>query len=354
MPPNRLTWMVVRAMAAPVGVALLVVLGIALLGVAGRVAAEPLVRALPPQLLVALLASLIAPLLPAVLPVALFAGLVAGVARLETDGTVDAARALGVAPRQLVAPTLVLALGVGLVTAAAGAWGEPWGRYRARHALDGVDGPDLDARAAPLTVAAEGSVLGARAVEADGTLIDVLLWRDEGNEIVMAPRAQVTLGDGRLTAVLFDGEVHRRLETGYLRARFGRYQASVPLPLVRRTGHEPFELAPGPLLDTIRARRAEGHEVRFHQLALHRRIAIPLAVPLLALLAWPLGRSRGGSGAARGFLAAVVVGLGYYLTLRLGDHGLRQLHWPAWIAAYLGTAGLAAAATAGWWWRWRR
>jgi len=341
-------------MAAPVGVALLAVLGLALLGVAGRVAAEPLIRALPPQVLATVLISLLAPMLPAVLPMALFAGLVAGVARLESDGTVDAARALGVAPRQLVAPTLGLALLFGLVTAVAGAWGEPWGRYRARHALDGVDGPDLGARAAPLTVAADGALLGAAAVAADGTLSDVLLWRDDGHEIVMAPQAQVTLADGGLTAELFDGEVHRRLDAGYLRARFGSYRATMPLPLVRRTGHEPFELAPAPLMATIEERRTQGHEIRFHLLALHRRIAIPLALPLLALLAWPLGRSRGGSGAARGFLCAVVVGFGYYLLLRLGDHGLRQLHWPAWFAAYLGTASLALAAAAGWWWRWRR
>jgi len=302
------------------------------------------------------LLALLMPLLSAALPLSLFAGLVAGVARMEADGEIEAARALGAGPWQLAGPTLALGLLVAALTALAGAWGEPWGRHAARTALSDLEGPDLRPRAGPLVLEADGVMLGAAALGEGGTLREVLLWRDDGAEVVMAPEGRVSLQDGSLVFELTNGEAHIRLaDGGYARWTFGHYEASLPVAWSRTTGWEPFELAPGPLWRTIAEREARGAEVRFHQLALHRRVALPLAAPLLALLAWPLARTRRwGGGAARGVLLAVVIGVGYYLLLRVGDHGLRSLHWPPLLAAYGATATLAAAAAVGWWWRWRR
>jgi len=354
--PRRLTVHVLRAVALPSLLASVSVIGLAALGAAGQLAAHPLTEALPGDRVGALLVALWMPLLPAALPLALFAGLVAGVARMEADGEVEAARALGAGPWQLAAPTLALGLLVAGLTAGAAAWGEPWGRHTARTALADLQGPDLRPRQGPLVLQVDGALLGAAALDAGGELRDVVLWRDDGAELVRAPHGSVTLRDGALTVSLRDGEAHHRLPDGtYVRWRFGGYQATVPVRWGRRTGREPFELAPRALLRTIDERRTRGEEVRFHQLALHRRIAVPLAVPLLTLLAWPLARPRRwGGGTARGVLLAVVVGVGYYLLLRVGDHGLRSHHWPPILAAYGATVVLALIAGVAWWRRWRR
>ena len=346
--------MVLRAVAAPTLLAIGVVLGLAAVGVATRLATDPLTRSLPPGQWPWLLAALLVPLLSAVLPLALFAGTVAGVARLESDGAVDAARALGARPLQLVAPTLALGLIVGAAAWAAGAYGEPWGRHLARHSLAQLAGPDLRPREGPLVFQADGAVLGAAALEDGGVLRDVLLWREGGDELVIAPEGRVTLGDGLLELELLDGETHLRLLDGYTRARFGSLRTALPIRLVLARDREPFEIPPGQLVAVLDERRAGGLEIRFHQLALHRRIASGLAVPLLALLAWPLGRSREGGSAARGVLAALAVGLGYYLALRFADHGLRELHWPPLLASYAGAGALALLAALGWTWRWSR
>ncbi len=345
--------MIARSVTTPVLLATGAVLGVALLVVGARLATDPLVRALPDELLPTLVAALLAPLVAAALPLALFAGLVTGLARIDGDGGIDAARALGASPWQLAAPTLLLATAVGGLTYVAGAWGEPWGRLRARQALEEVRGPDLRGGDGPLVIEVDGSVLGASSLDGAGVLRDVLLYRMDGDEVVLAPAGQVSLGDGTVEATLRDGEIHRRLPGGgYARLRFDRYHASLPLPLVRRPGREPFELAPGPLLRAIDRRRAAGHEIRFHLLALHRRISGALAVPLLAVLAWGLSGGRRGRGAARGLVLALALALGYYLLLRLGDHGLRRLHWPPLVAAYLATAALAAVSAAAWRARW--
>ena len=351
---RRLTTLILRALAAPSAVAATAVLGLAAVGVAARLATDPLVASLPPDRFPTLLVALLVPLLSAALPLAVFAGAVAGVARLESDGAVDAARALGARPWQLVAPTLALGLAAGALTWVAGAYGEPWGRHRARHALADLSGPDLRPREGPLVLESEHGVLGAAAVGAGGELRDVLLWRDDGDELVVAPRGVVRLGDGTLEIELMEGESHLRLPEGYLRARFGTLTTAMPLTLGRARAREPFELTPAALLQVFAERRADGLEVRFHRLALHRRIATALAVPLLVLLAWPLGRTREGAGAARGVLLALGLGLGYYLLLRLGDHALRELHWSPLLAAYLGATAVALVAAAGWAWRWSR
>ncbi len=354
--PRRWTVHVLRSVALPTTLAAAAVLGLAGLGAAAQLIAHPLTGALPPDRIGTLLVALLVPLLPAALPLSLFAGLVAGLARMESDGEVEAARALGATPPQLAGATLVLGLVVGALTGLAAGWGEPWGRHTARTALSDLDGPDLRPRAGALVLEADGIVLGASGLGEGGVLRDVLLWRQGGDELVLAPRGSVSLRDGSLHFRLHDGEAHHRLpDGGYARWSFGSYDASIPLTWSRRRGREPFELLPAELRHTIAERRDRGVEVRFHELALHRRVAVPLAAPLLALLAWPLARARGwGGGAARGVLVAVGVGLGYYLLLRVGDHGLRALHWPPLLAAYGATAVLALAAAVGWWWRWSR
>jgi lipopolysaccharide export system permease protein len=345
-----------RSLVAPVCIAMAALCGLALLGVAARMAADPVVRALPTSLLAPLALALLTPLLSVVLPLGFFAGLVAAVVRLEADGTVEAARCLGASPLRVMIPSLVVALLVALATGMAGAWGEPWGRHRARAAIAELSGPDLVPRAGPLAIETGGTTLGAARIEADGSMRDVLLWSAGGDEVVLAPRGEIRLADGALTAALRDGELHLRVDGGgYARVRFERYEVTLELPLLEsRPGREPFELAPAALLAEIDRRRGLGKEVRFHELALHRRMAIPLAVPLLALVAWRLGRGRHGAGVTRGVLAAVGVGLAYYLALRVGDHLLRQFHWPALAAGWLATAGLLPVAGWAWWGRWRR
>jgi len=350
----RLALLMIRSAATPVLLALGVIVVLAALGVAARMAADPLIRSLPTPMLPALALALITPLLSVALPLGFFAGLVAAVTRLDGDGTVEAARCLGATPTQIAAPSLLLALLVAAATFVAGAWGEPWGRHRARHQLAQLSGPDLHLREGSLTLAVGDVVLGATRVGEDGSLDEVLLWARDGDEVALAPRGNITLHQGRLVTELHDGELHVALADGYARARFDSYRVDLPLPVLQIRGHEPFELAPSALMDAIEARRGDGREVRFHLLAFHRRLAIPFAVPLLALLAWPLGRSRSGHTVTRGVLTAVVVGLGYYLLLRVGDHGLRAFHWPPAIAAWLATGLLAPAAVLGWLRRWGR
>ncbi len=353
--PSRLTLLLTRSLVAPVCIGLTTLCGLALLGVAARMAADPVVRALPSSLLAPMAMALLTPLLSVALPLGFFAGLVAAVTRLEADGVVEAARCLGASPVRVVAPSMAGAMVVMVATGVAGAWGEPWGRHRARAEVAALDGPELIPRQGSLTIDAGDHVLGAVCIEPDGTLHQVLLWSDGGTEVVLAPRGRIRLASGELLAQLFDGELHvQHVDGGYARVRFEQYEVTLPVPLLDvRRGREPFELAPAALVDEIDRRRAQGKEVRFHQLALHRRLAIPLAVPLLALVAWRLGRTREGAGVTRGVLAAVGVGLLYYLALRVGDHLLRQLHWPALVAGWLATAGLLPVACWSWWARWR-
>jgi lipopolysaccharide export LptBFGC system permease protein LptF len=197
-----------------------------------------------------------------------------------------------------------------------------------------------------------GVTLYAAQVGPDG-FHDVLI-ADRSNPsaplVTFSRRGRLVAGtDDGLRLVLEDGEIHRE-EPGvqdYVVARFGRAVADLGLGSTIDARNQltassfAFEYRPDELL----AKAAGGSEQqRLYWLTfLWRRIAVPMGIVALGLLAVPIASFRRG-GRASGYAVSLLSVVGYYGLLRVGEGLGHDGVLPPWLAANV--ANLAAVALA--------
>lgn len=265
------------------------------------------------------------------LPASLLVGLAAAARAWALGGEWRALAVSGLGARRLLVPVL----GAGAV----GAIGQavlahhlaPAGRRAARSALLAA-ASDLGLRAGePLVL--PGGVLRAR--EVDGRAWEGVFFAQD--DLVVAARG------GRMESgvlVLEEGTA-RDLSSG-ARVRFA--EARLPLALPGRR----FELAErslGSLRGLLARKRAAGEAAPYETLILYKRTTAALALPLLSLLAVPLGARRGRPGPV-----ALGVMLGWWVSIRVFDQAVHAVGAPwAAVGPLLLLAGAAAVA----WARWR-
>jgi lipopolysaccharide export system permease protein len=293
----------------------------------------------------------VAPVAAQTLPVALLLGLLIGLGRLRADAELLAIELAGIHPFRLAAPLLLLALPLAAGHAALTVAGVPAARRGLLESFEriGATHPTATLRAGVAETFGERQIL-AREVSADGRrLRGVLLWAPEVGETVFAESARVEAeGPGRARVEMHDVVILAAPGATTQVVRTGTF-----LTRLERAGALPFEV---PVDDLEAARTAElldrareaptPEEGRRARAQLHRRLALPAALPLFALLALPLALGpRGGSraaGAATG-LAGVVV---YYGLVQLGNGLLRVPSVPVAAAVWLPDAVAAASAAA--------
>lgn len=283
-------------------------------------------------------------LLPQVLPISLLLGVMIGFARLGEDGELTALGSVGVSPRDLVRPPLVLGLGVCVLLAVTVFFWKPWGIAQMRQTAREVIERNVLGDLKPGTVRADlpGIVFNAEEVSAGPTWKRVLLIdeRDPARvSVLSAPRAQANFEHGvglRFT----DGVlVQRTAAAEYSTTSFqeGTLLLNVADALNRRDtfrfGHE--ELSPLDLLQSAREAEATGAPAASFWSAFHFRISqllAPLALGLLATAVAQGGRRRATRTAA---LIALGVYLGFYVFSRVGVQLGERGYLPPWVAGHL-------------------
>lgn len=331
-------------------------------------------RGVPPGLVAPLLLFLLPPLLVHALPLALLVAVLLAGGRLAADREVLALRASGVGPLRLLRPVLLAAAGVAVVTAALTLGLVPGAGRLLQAQLVAITQARLTAglRERVFTGAFDDVVIyvedmgGARA-----SLRGILVAdeRDPRRSRVITARRGHLLADGdgrRVTLRLVEGslgEAERlRPEPGdgparYRHAVFGLYDMALPVvPALGGDGDRPErDLGLGELLARQRAAGDRPAWTRA-RLELHRRLALPLAPLLFALIGFPLAMRalRGGRSAA--LVGALAVLVTYHLLMSsLEAVALRgalppglAVWLPGGLLAALGLLLLAAAAR-----RWR-
>jgi len=288
------------------------------------------------------------------LPIAFLLGVVLAVGRLASDREVAALCACGLGLRHLLAPVLALGLGVSALTAGLMLEVE----HRAQREL----------RERVRELATHGSMietgafrrLGDRALfvrerAPDGELRGIFIADHSDPERplqVAAERGRVSLEGGRVRLELRDGDLLLEgLEAS--RVAFDRFDYSVeaeallgvdlarlrpremPMAELRRILER--ARAGDPLLEYRKQNPAE------YQLQIHRRIALPFAPALFALVGVPLGlRARGGA-RSWGALACAALLAGYYALLMFGQFLALEGGLPAALAMWAPNGAVAAA-----------
>ena len=191
--------------------AALVVLGmVSLGGVFADLIGEMARGKVPPALLLSQLGLRLLSYLPLILPLALLLGLLLSVGRLYRDSEMHVLTAVGVGPRRLLRPVLLVVAPVLLVIAACSLWLGPWAGRLARGMVIEANKNLLVAGLEPgrFTPMANGGVAYAGEMSSDGTkLARVFIFRERGDrmDVATARSGELYRDQGARVLALLDG-----------------------------------------------------------------------------------------------------------------------------------------------------
>ncbi len=265
-------------------------------------------------------------------PMAVLVGVLLGLGRLSADSETIALSALGMGLRRFLYPVVVLAALAAVVTFAMTNYWGPMGlrkfrgleeELRATQASFEVQPRVFDERFPKL-------VLYIQDVVATATRWHGLLLAETGNEdvsrLTLASEAVVVPGDehGKFQLTLRNGSTHEYSNNEpnrYSVSTFG--QSDVPITVVnsdnpRRREPAIGELPASELLHEI------GEKQREARVEFHRRLALPAACLVFALVGVPMGARPRRGGRAIGALLTLLLICGYYLLFVLGTGMARR------------------------------
>ena len=245
----------------------------------------------PPILLLSQLGLRMIRYLPLILPLALLLGYLMALGRLYRDSEMYVLAAVGVGPRRLLRPVLLVALPAVALIALSSIWLGPWADGKARGMVAEANKNLLVAGLEPgrFTLMANGGVAYTGTMSSDGTRLGrVFVYRERGDrmDVATARSGELYRDEGARVLALMDGfRVEGPLAgkgLDYRLMRYARNEMLLPGPDDVRPSDDPAFKPFGQLLgDPSPAANAQ----------LHWRIAPPLLALAFVLLAVPLSRS---------------------------------------------------------------
>jgi len=246
---------------------------------------------LPATLLVSQMGLQLLNYLALILPLALMLGLLLAFARLYRDAEMPVLTSVGVGPRRMLRPLLMLVVPVvvlvGLLSLWLGPWADRTSERMIEHANRSLVVAGLDA--GKFTVLPNGSVIYIGGISADGTRLQrVFVQRQEEGrvDVVTAQSGEMFFeGDRDRYMRLIDGfRVEGPLDQGmdYNLMRYASNEFALPDRADIREETDPELLPTLALLDDPRADA---------NAQLHARIAPPLLALAFAMMTLPLARS---------------------------------------------------------------
>jgi len=291
-----------------------------------QVLAEASDGQLPAELILLVLGLQLPGLASLILPISLFLGILLAHGRLYSDNEMSVLHACGVSEWYVTRTTLVFALMVSVLTALLTLW---WGPAALSQEHLVADRARSDAGVSVIQTGRFQQVASQRAVifvesqnenqelehifvaqmPASSTNGERRTPEEERASVVMASRGQVlstasgaqllSLNDGRRYSQSLENFDHHVMS-------FDRYQMQIreqaPEESLRRQEAIP----------TLELMRSSGPEARAE---LQWRLAIPLAMPLLTLIAVPLSRVNPRQGKFGRMAPAILIYLGYFMVL---------------------------------------
>lgn len=230
--------------------------------------------------------------LPMILPLALMLGLMLGMGRLYRDSEMPVIAAIGVGPKRLLKPLLMLVLPMVAVVAACSLWLGPWAERVSKQMVNQASRNLIVAGLEPgafTEIPGGNGVIFVGAMSPDGSRFSrvfVYRQRDDRLNVTTSNDGEVTLDEnGERYLTLNNGfEVEGPKENGldYRLLRYRRNEVAMP------AGEQKYDPNEPEMLPTTRLLGDPRDEANAQ---LHRRIAPPLLTLAFALMAIPLARS---------------------------------------------------------------
>ena len=263
------------------------------------------------------------PVLPLTVPFGVLVGILIGLGRLSTDGEITAMRAAGVSSRAVIPPVLTFALLATVITAAASLWLTPRAIRQSVAILNKLEAEQLTADIQPRvfeeqfpnTILYVGDVQpGPVAVWKNVFLAD--LTPPEERSIGMRNQAQGPRITVAAEAIAVPDPLHNRIQLSLRNAsthevdKAGQADDSVYASseqLLDAAPPKPVTQKPFPQMDTgeLKGYSRTGPSWIEARIQLHRRVSLPLACIMLALVGIPLGVSSRKGGKSSGYVTAL-------------------------------------------------
>lgn len=332
------------AAAALIGVTLFTV--ILLLRSLGGELFSLLVRTAAPAKTVALMVGLAIPFaLPNTVPLGVLVGVLIGLSRLSSDGEVTAIRAAGISGRRIAAPALGVAFLAMLGTAAASLWLTPWAWREANRITARLAASQLTAEVQPRVFAEQfqepkivlyvgevtptpGNLSRWREVfiadvaskPAEPVLVEEVPSAQDTPRVMLANNA-IARPDAARNRIQLSLQNRATYEVTGTQYRASLSPSSEQLleaekPGELRTRHPELEMDSVPLWRFV-YNPPEGvskQTLTESRIELHKRLSLPLACVLLALVGIPLGVSTRRASKSAAFVLTLGLAFGYYMS----------------------------------------
>jgi lipopolysaccharide export system permease protein len=356
MPATRIHRYLLREIAVPTTLGLVVFTFVLLMGRMLRLTDLVISKGVPPGEIARLFVCLLPTFLVLTVPLAVLLGILVGFGRLSADSEIIALKSSGFSLYSLLLPALGLAVPAALLTAWLTLEAEPAGYAAFRNQVFQIAASRASVGFQPQVFNDEfqGLVFYANEIEErTGSMRDVFISDERVGatpSTIVASRGRIISDRDAMTLVLRleGGTIHRRPPkdpNAYQVVRFDRYDLQLHLgPTTPATGRQKKtkELTFAELREGLRS-AAEEEERRTLAAQLHRRLTLPLAPVLFALVGVPLGIHSQRSGRGGGFAIGLAVFLAYYLLQSLAETLTVEVGLPAaatmWTPSLLFLAG---------------
>ncbi|WP_028117844.1 LPS export ABC transporter permease LptF [Ferrimonas senticii] len=308
-----------------------------------RILADATDGELPGQLVMTLLALNLPELLTLILPLSLFLGVMTAHGRMYADSEMTVLHAVGVSEWYVTRVTLLLALLMAAIAGYSSMYLGPWADEQKYQVLDkakaeaglsaivqGRFQKTANGEAVLYVEETEGGRLSKVFVAQlpKGNPNQVRDQEDAKTALVMAQSGRISEAqDGSRRLHLDDANrisgIINQLE--YRQATFGEYEMEI-----REQQTEARQRKMSAL--TLQQLLADGSLDAWAEL--HWRIAIPLSLPLLVLIAVPLSRVQPRQGKYAKMIPAILMFLGYFGLLMTGRNAIENGSIPVWLGLW--------------------
>jgi LPS export ABC transporter permease LptF len=282
------------------------------------------------------------------LPMSVLVGILIGLSRLAADSEVTAMRASGMGIWSFLRALSIFVLAAWLMALANGLYIAPRAQAALGHLEDRLKGSQVSFEIQP-RVFYEGFPKKVLYVQDVKTAQGAAVWKgvfmadltDVTNPKITLAKEAIVVSEGqdRLHLHLVDGSEHEtdpKDASNYTISTF--QQTDIPLDLPS-TENKPDESLPAEVLDTgtlwQKAALVDPISARWYLIAFHKRLALPTACLVLALVGIPLGLSSKKSGKSGGFVLTILLVFVYYVISLVGVSMARQGRVSPWFGAWL-------------------
>ena len=294
----------------------------------------------------AIIAAIVPSALMVTIPTALLVGVLTGFGRMSSDSESVAFRAGGVPTRAILRPVLALGFLAWAVNLALSIWVAPASAARLEELKFSIGVKQLSFELQPRVfnenLGNGDLVLYVRDVSAEGNEWRGILLADLGTpdtpSVTMAQYGRFSdeASDGTYEVTLFNGSTHIVMPLSPDRYTFSQWNVNtLPVP-VQADPAPTVELSPTQVsTEGLWRSMGDGSATFAEEVEFHRRIALPFACLVFALIGLPLGLSTRRGGRSMGLVVSVLLMLVYYMVFIGGT----RIAGNAQLSPFLGTWG---------------